>query len=157
MDAPGSEPHCSACSVRLVLSLARSAKTLGLSIPGTVLLKAARSVLGLAPEWGQCAHGRGVVCEYNVCRSAQGKSARRQSVEIHRSSGIVPTVRACAIRLFLSEDRAILRGLRGLRCRPQFATEFVDAAALFHRKRFSDLGLVAVQHPLGSAVAALCQ
>jgi len=157
MDAPGSEPHCSACSVRLVLSLARSAKTLGLSIPGTMLLKAARSVLGLAAEWGQCAHGRGVVCEYNVCRSAQGKSARRQSVEIHRSSGIVPTVRACAIRLFLSEDRAILRGLRGLRCRPQFATEFVDAAALFHRQRFSDLGLVAVQHPLGSAVAALCQ
>src|SRR6516225_12049678 len=100
---------------------------------------------------------RGIVREYDICRTAHGKSARRQSVEIHRSSGVVPTVRACAIRLFFSEDRAILRGLRGLRCWPQFRTEFVDAAALFHRQRFPDLGLVAVQHPLGSAVAALCQ
>ena len=112
-------------------------------------------MLELALDWGQCAYG--FACEYNVCRSAQGKSARHQSVEIHRSSGIVPTVRTCAIRLFLSEDRAILRGLRGLRCWPKLATEFVDAAALFHRQRFPDLAPVAVQHPLGSAVAALCQ
>src|SRR6516225_1719009 len=100
---------------------------------------------------------RGIVREYDICRTARGKSARRQSVEIHRSSGIVPTVRACAIRLFLSEDRAVLRGLRRLRCRPQFRTEFVDAAALFYRQRFSDLGPFAVQHPLRSAVAALRQ
>jgi len=121
------------------------------------LLKAARSVLRLAPDWGQYFHGRGIVCEYHVYRSAHGESARRQSVEIHRSSDIVSTVRACAVRLFLSEDRVVLRGLRGLRCRPQFGTEFVDAAALLHRQRFSDLGPVAIQHPLGSAVAALRQ
>ena len=39
----------------------KTAKRLGLSIPGTMLLKAARSVLGLAPEWGS-------VCPRSGCR-----------------------------------------------------------------------------------------
>src|SRR5262249_10501076 len=121
------------------------------------LLKAARSVLRLALDWGHTSTGRGTVCEYNVCRSARRKSARCQSVEIHCSSDIVPTVRTCAIRLFLSKDRAVLRCLRGLRRRPQFGAELVDAAALLHRQRFSDLGPVATQHPLRSIVAALQQ
>ena len=57
-EKPGNLPVVQSTKFGFLINL-KTAKALGLSIPGTVLLKAARSVLGLAPEWGQCAHGQG--------------------------------------------------------------------------------------------------